>query len=107
MWEYTAGIDSSTLCDPKQETGTSEKYAAMLRLQTSCSNVVLMLFYIFPQAEMRAAVFLAMEEQDKLEVRLCSLGVPQRDVLLRLIFFICSLEKSACHQRELEKVSQH
>lgn len=47
---------------------------------------------MFPQAEMRAAVFLAMEEQDKLEVRLCSFDVLQRDILLRLIF-ICSVQK--------------
>lgn len=50
---------------------------------------------MFPQAEMRAAVFLAMEEQDKLEVRLCSLDVLQGDVLLGLIFFICSFQKRA------------
>lgn len=37
-------------------------------------------------------MFLAMEEQDKLEVRLCSLDALQRDVLLGLIFFICSFQ---------------
>lgn len=45
------------------------------------------------QAEMRAAVFLAMEDQDKQEVRLCSLNVLPREVLLRLVFFICSYQK--------------
>lgn len=50
---------------------------------------------MFLQAEMRAAVFLAMEEQDKLEVRLYSLDVLQRDLPLRLIFFIRSFQKRA------------
>ena len=42
---------------------------------------------------MRAAVFLAMEEQDKLEVGRCSSNVLQKEVLLTLTLFFVPLRK--------------
>lgn len=60
---------------------------------------------MLPQAEMRAAVFLAMEEQDNLEVILCSLNMLQTEVPLTQYFILS--EKNTCHQREPEEVSQH